>query len=128
MEGFNSFLKRCQTYRKLMPLGSFNKMMFRLFGEKSAKYQDEEIPKTKLIKNKYWKSTNEWKTNTTEIVSVYESISTSKYYIILSANSTENDITPALRDKYNRMQADDLDSFIRLMKSMSVPSLTYGSV
>lgn len=62
MEGFNSFLKRCQTYRR---------------------------------------------SNLTVLVSVSESVSKTKHYV-LSGHSTENEITPALQNKYKNMQADDL--------------------
>lgn len=39
MEGFNSFLKRCQTHRTLLPFGSFNEMMFRHFAKKIKQIQ-----------------------------------------------------------------------------------------
>lgn len=119
MEGFNSFLKRCVTHRALLPLGSFNDMMFRYLAKKSTQYQHEGIAKEKTIQNEWWRAAVGWTETNLGMISINENITTSRHFI-LSTKSPESEITPTLRNKYLRMESDDLDNFIALMTSMYV--------
>lgn len=119
MEGYNSGLKRCQTYREMLPLGAFNTELFSSLKEKSEKYSTKEITKSISIEKDLW--TKALVFNATNIHSVTRAVNIKKTLCYIpSKKSIEKNITPtsASINSFEKMEALTFDEFMDLMFSM----------
>lgn len=115
VEGYNSALKRCHTYREMMPLGDFNNEMFETWRSKSEKYMTHEIAQIVTIDKELWVQAIEWSTNIHDCITVSTSLTKSNCYI--RSSTSTRDISFNEIKKYE--EAIDLDRFDEFMDIMT---------
>lgn len=116
-EGFNSVLKKCFTYRQLLPLGTFNAEIYRCLSTKSKQYPDKDIPSLPIIDTKLWNRTLDWVKTDVDAQSFKLSLSRLKFYYRSSKASELVSFEESI-ERFVAQTGDDFDSFFNMISAV----------
>lgn len=115
IEGYNSFLKRCVTFRELMPLGAFNDQIYRCLEKASIESAGKIFALHREINDVLLGKALLWNAQHVKMTNFVVSPSVTKCYIP-SKTSIESGNMLAIND-YENLQATNFDVFIEAFRT-----------
>lgn len=116
IEGYNSFIKRCITFRELMPLGAFNEHIYRCLNKSSVESSRKIFPLQREITDTLWAKALSWNAEQVTMKTTVVSRTITKYYIASRASIDSGSILAI--DDYENMRSTNFDDFAKLMFSL----------